>query len=317
MSQHRVEIVRIESVAPHPNADTLGIVQVFGYFCCVRLADFAPGDLVAYIPPDSVVPATEQFAFLGADSENRRIRVRRLRGIYSQGLLVKAPEESVEGDDVMALLGIKHYEPPIPMTMGGENERPPAGFWPKYDVESWPRHKALFQEGETVYVTEKIHGTNARYVWLDNKMHVGSHTQWKREDETNLWWRALALNPWIKNWCVSHESALLFGEVFGQVQDLQYGAARNELFVRVFDIYESGRYWDVSELQATLEPEHRVPVLYEGPYSEVAARSLSMGQSTLAAHLREGCVIRSVPERSDPSVGRVQLKIVSDEYLAR
>ncbi len=314
MSQHRVDVVRIGDIEPHPNADTLGVAHVFGYQCCVRLGEYQPDDLVAYIPPDSIVPATEQFAFLG---ENRRIKVRRLRGVYSQGLIVRAPSDAVEGDDAMEALGITHYEPPELSNMGGENEKPPAGFWPKYDVESWHRHKHLLAHGEPVYVTEKIHGANARFIFLDGQFHVGSHTCWKRQDEKNLWWRAVAKNPWIEEWCRQREGLLLFAEVFGQVQDLKYGAGKNDVFVRVFDVYDRGRYLGVEELMAMLPNEQRVPVLYEGPYDEATVKAFSVGQSTLAENLREGCVIRPVPERSDLSIGRVQLKLVSDQYLSQ
>lgn len=35
MSTHSVRVVRIGSVDPRPNAESLGITQVFGYTCCV------------------------------------------------------------------------------------------------------------------------------------------------------------------------------------------------------------------------------------------------------------------------------------------
>src|SRR5438046_3480508 len=114
-STHKVEVVRIERIEKHENADTLGIVNVFGgYPCCVRLGDFKEGDLAAYIPPESVCPATEPFAFLG---DHRRIKVKRLRGVYSLGLLIHAPAGSKEGDDVAAALGVTHYEPPTTFVM--------------------------------------------------------------------------------------------------------------------------------------------------------------------------------------------------------
>ena len=61
-------------------------MRIWGYTACVAKGLFRPGDLAAYLPPDSLVPDTPEFAFLG---EHRRIKVRRLRGIYSQGLLIR------------------------------------------------------------------------------------------------------------------------------------------------------------------------------------------------------------------------------------
>ncbi len=72
------------------------------------------------------------------------------------------------------------------------------------------------------------------------------------------------------------------------------------------------------KLEATLSG-HLVPLLFSGPYDEAKAPLLAEGSSTVpgAKHVREGCVIRPVIERTDPEIGRVQLKIVSSGYLER
>ena len=38
-STHRVEVVPV-LLTPHPNADSLSVVQVFGYSVCVKTADW-------------------------------------------------------------------------------------------------------------------------------------------------------------------------------------------------------------------------------------------------------------------------------------
>ena len=62
-----------------------------------------------------------------------------------------------------------------------------------------------------------------------------------------------------------------------------------------------------------------MPLLFAGPYDESKVPLLAEGPSTVtgAKHVREGCVIRPVNERTDPEIGRVQLKIVSNGYLER
>ena len=96
-STHRVNVVRIEEILPHPNADTLGIVYIGGYQCIVKKDNYKVGDLALYIQPDTIVPATEPFKFLWADREFadgtiperlRRITVRRFRKEWSEGLLM-------------------------------------------------------------------------------------------------------------------------------------------------------------------------------------------------------------------------------------
>src|SRR3989338_1193541 len=104
MSIFKVEIVPVK-LEPHPNADTLSIVKVFDYTVCVRTVDWQDKSIGAYIPPDSVVPNDANFAFLQGKT---RIKVRRLRGVVSMGLLVPAPAGSQIGQDVAELLGVTH-----------------------------------------------------------------------------------------------------------------------------------------------------------------------------------------------------------------
>lgn len=143
-STHRVEVVRLDEVRTHPNADALDLVTVWGYPACVRRGDFKAGDLIAYIPPDSVVDTTRpEFSFLG---EHTRIKAKRL--------------------------GITHYEPPAPEESGAEAGPPPplSGYVAKFDVEAMRRYVDLFEPGEPVQVTEKLHGGSARFVWADGRM---------------------------------------------------------------------------------------------------------------------------------------------------
>ncbi len=318
-STHRVEVIRIGEIEKHPNADSLGIVRIYGYTCCVRLGDFQPGDLAAYIIPDSVVPETPVFAFL---KEQRRIKVKRLRGVYSQGLLIKPPEGAREGDDVAAVLGVTRYEPPFATRTGGAAERGPDFSCPKYDVESWHRYKALLVAGEEVAVTEKIHGASARYTWANDRLYCGSRVQWLLEASDNLWWAAAAANPWIEAFVGSHPGRVLYGEVFGRVQDLRYGAppGGKPRFL-AFDIFnpQAGGWEPWASLEQALPPEHRVPVIHVGPYSETEVVELSRGKSLVpgADHIREGAVVQPLRERFDAEIGRVKLKVVSDEYLER
>jgi tRNA-binding EMAP/Myf-like protein len=116
MSEFKVEVVRIGEVVKHPHADSLSIVQVHGgYPCIIKTGDFAAGALAVYVPVDALVPvARPEFAFLAATGKARameRIKARRLRGIFSMGVLVAAPAGTVEGQDVRELMGVEKWEP--------------------------------------------------------------------------------------------------------------------------------------------------------------------------------------------------------------
>ena len=68
-STHRVNIVRIDAILPHTNADTLGIVYIGSYQCVIKKDAYKVGDLALYIQPDTLAPVIPAFAFLWADRE--------------------------------------------------------------------------------------------------------------------------------------------------------------------------------------------------------------------------------------------------------
>jgi len=319
-STHRVEVVPVH-LERHPNADTLSVVRIWGYSVCVRTADWQDGALGAYIVPDSVVDTTRpEFAFLG---DHPRIRVKRLRGTLSQGLLIPAPAGAIAGDEVAELLGVHRYEPPENACTGGDNVPAPVAWVPCYDVESWHRYKHLLTDGEPVVATEKVHGASARYLYAAGQMYCGSRTAWKKESDRSAWWKALRRHPEIATFCQANPDCVLYGEVYGQVQDLRYGAAQGEVYFRGFDVWQRDHWLDWAEVQAraaTALPW--VPPLYTGPYDADHLAALAEGDSVVAAtlgakNIREGIVVKPLQERTDPEIGRVQLKIVSNAYLER
>lgn len=179
-STHKCEVAEV-ILQPHPNADTLSIATVFGgYTCCVRTADWKPGDRGVFIPPDSLVDTRlPEFAFLADGKKDIvRIKAKKLRGINSYGLLLKAPVGAYLGDDLSQLLCVTHYEPPEELTIGGECVSFPYVDVPIYDVDSFQRYaSSVFIPGEAVVATEKVHGTNFRSTYRDGQYFVGSHRQ--------------------------------------------------------------------------------------------------------------------------------------------
>lgn len=319
VSTHRVEVVTVH-LRPHPNADSLSLVTVHdGYQAIVRTADWTDGALGAYAPPDSIIPAGLVPGVEG------RVRAIRLRGLISEGLLLHAPAGAAVGDDVAEQLGIGHYDPPAAYEAGGEAAPPPPGFVPVYDVEAARRYGAVLAPGERVIVTEKIHGANGRWTFRDGAMHAGSRTEWKRRSDarsrTVLWWAALDAHPEIRAWCETHPGAVVYGEVYGQVQDLTYGIVGARIVC--FDILIGQDFLSHDEARAAAPELPWVPVLYDGPYQGVDALAAyaevtsMLAQQHGAQHVAEGCVVRPAVERRDERCGRVVLKFIGRGYLTR
>ena len=161
MSSHKCEIVKIESIRKHDNADRLEVISIYGYTVCVAKGEFKVGDTAIYIPPDSLVPTDKpEFSFLGdgGASKVKRIKVRKLRGVISQGLLIPNTTNGNVGDNVIEELGIIPYTPALRVRLGGDFCRPPDVFAPTYDLHNFARYNRLFSYGERVCVSEKIHG---------------------------------------------------------------------------------------------------------------------------------------------------------------
>ena len=173
-STHKVEVVPVK-LRQHDNADSLSVVDVFGYTVVVRTEDWQAGQLGAYFPPDSVVDIFQpEFAFLASGTKTHsRIRAKKLRGIQSFGLLIPAPEGAKVGDDLAEHFGVTHYEPELSAAYsGGEAEAAPAhlSHLSKFDVDALRRYPYLFKPDEKVLITEKINGANARYCYYDGRM---------------------------------------------------------------------------------------------------------------------------------------------------
>lgn len=355
-------VVQIKKIDPVPKSDALDITTVFETPCIVRRGQLKVGDLAVYIPVESVVPMDRpQFQGLGIKTDKPTLRVKavRLRGTYSEGLLVPIPEVAFdkggflnEGRDMSEAWGITKYEEPeLPISVNGKVTQQARDLpWaPKYNVESILKNRDSIPEGEGVQVTEKIHGCNGRFVWDGNELHVGSHNVWKKpmylaknpKSRLSRWWLAFQLfvnrfivdafklelnndDVWwntakalnLKNKLQKHPMMVFYGEVFGKVQDLQYGVEGTSF--RVFDIYNANtKEWErpntVETLCAELGIEH-VPVLYNGPYFKDTVDHLRSGKSTLHdGTIREGIVIKLLNNNGRNSA----MKYVSEAYKLR
>lgn len=318
MIEHTAEVIKIDKLRYHPNADNLSIVSVGDFQCVVRTDDWQCGDLGVYIEPDTIVPETKAFEFLG---KHRRIKARKLRGEWSVGLLIPAPPEAKVGEDCFVTLGLEHWEPQVHgnFTTGGDNVPPPPGFIPTYDVLNFRKYSQLFNEGEEVIVTEKIHGANARFTCIDDVIFCGSRKNWKKEDPNNLWWKVLQQNAILENWLRHNQGLTVYGEVFGQVQNLKYGSTNGEIFFAAFDILRGNQWLNFDEAHKIGAPLIWVPLVFRGPFDKEQVIEFAEGDTSwpYAQHHREGVVVKPVLERTDRKIGRVQLKVVGNRYLSK
>ncbi len=349
MSTLRVTVEEL-TVHEHPNADALELAQVGLYRAVIAKGAYQTGEFALYIPEQAVLPAAliEELGLTGrlSGSAADRVKAVRLRGELSQGLVcrpraladVDLAQAAKEGTDFAELLGITKWAPPVPTTMDGDVEAA-ADLLPWVDVENLQRYPHIFEAGEPVVVTEKLHGTACLFTYVVEEERIlvsskgfGSKGLALKEDERNVYWRAVRGHgvPAVAAALAARLGATrvgIFGEVYGAgVQDLSYGTD-----VRTADTPPGYAVFDVSAeidgqvrwLDAAVEDGELplVPRLYEGPYDLGTVLELASGRETVSGrevHLREGVVIRSSTERYSPVVGgRAIAKAVSPAYLTR
>lgn len=353
MSSLIVEVCRVDEIEKHPNADKLSIATVKGWNCIVGLDQYKQGDLVVFVPPDSIIPENiiEKYN-LTYLKNGGRVGTTKLRGFISQGLILDLPEGKFKvGDDVSKILGITKWEPPTSQNHQQANiisKKKLNPYFDKYtEIENIKNYKNIFEPGDMVVVTEKIHGSNwragnlpividktqpfiyrlkAKIKKLLGETHqfvYGSHNvQLHGKNKSNnyygedIWGKICAKYDMVNK---IPKDYIVYGEVYGKgVQDLTYGL--NDIDFMVFDVKYKGKYldWDSLETFCVKYDLPMVPILYVGKFEEDTIEKYTTGKSIIfPKQIREGCVIKDFYEKQHKRIGRKILKSISSDYLLR
>lgn len=353
MSEFHVVCVRIGAVEKHPNADSLSITDVMGgYPCIFRTGDYHEGDLACYIPVDSEVPLDKpDFKFLdtGKGRAKERIRAKRLRGVFSMGLLVPAPSFAKEGDDLQEWFGVTKYETESEQldAIVRENvknrgllgrvqwyiqraidtllvwfglRRPPGPKLSYYDLDGIRKRSGDFIVGEEVALTEKLDGSQAKFAHTGKHFYSGSRNKWR----TDSYWSETAVKYDLEYKLKRFPNHVLFGEIIGPTQKHRMPYNNGKLEFYAFDCYllKEKRWMEYDELFAFCSLDLNVPMvpeLWRGPWPEdwkAELAPLAEGQSKIpnTKHVREGWVAKTTKERYNKN-GRVILKLHGEGFL--
>lgn len=362
------QIVRIEKVEKHPDAEALSICTVMGdYPVITKLDEFKEGDIAGYIPIDSIVPDTQFFYFLcpkayekyeegneikqrqvgskypvGAVPEKYRIiKAKKIRGIYSQGMLVNiinwiyAPVDKVPflapGTSITDLIGLKKWEEEvddniISFKTRGANAAPAPKGWsiPFYDLESIRKYLSCVEGEKDIILTEKINGSNSGFCHDGTKLVIKSRNFYKKDDPDDVWVEA-AIRYKLEEKFSKYPMIAFFAELAGQVKSFKYsaeivnGKLNTKLyFFDAFDV-KTGKYLDYDDFSSIINDLNldKTPILYRGPWiGKQAMYQYAEGMSVLNPKtIREGWVLSLGKERFDPRLnGRLKLKYISEGY---
>lgn len=252
-------VERIQKIIEHPDADKLEIVKVLGYECITQKGLYSEGDIVVYIRPDAVLPEedwTEDYRKYSP----KRIKAVRLRNVWSEGVVV--PLELIEhkfefdrtitklegfanliGEDVTEVLGVTHYEPPIPQDLTAKGGLPYE--MPKTDEKRSEEYREL-PYGDLVDISLKIDGQSSNFIYKleDDEFTVAGRRLSFKDNTVNPYTenaKRLNLEEKLKEYCKKYKVSLaLRGEQYGQgIQgNSKNPHAKRNLGFALFSVYD-------------------------------------------------------------------------------
>lgn len=300
-------IATINEINPIVGADNIELAVVGGWNCITKKGEQKIGDLVIIATTDAVIPfeLSEKIEVTNYLRNGGRVRTVKLRGVYSECLIIpmkynKLPllENYYDGMDLMEVMGIFKYEPPVKMVQLASGKKVRYQDNPNFHVYyKFPNLKnvpGMFTEEDTVEITRKIHGTNARYgivkkpkltffdkvkkffrladKWIDYEFVVGSHNVEKGSDsngfyDTNVWYEidkkySIKEKLWdyVKDENVNiGDGITLYGEIYGAGIQKGYEYGLKDIEFVGFDVKENGEYLDTMNTNVVISSVLKLP----------------------------------------------------------
>jgi RNA ligase (TIGR02306 family) len=266
--------------------------MVGGWQAITKKGEYEVGNKVVVATTDAVIPVdlSDLMGVTGYLRKGQRVRTVKLRKVYSECLIMskntipalrKYPTLT-EGEDLMELLGITKYEPPVKMvemSVGGRkikyHQNPNFHVYHKFpNLKNAPE---MFNEEDMVTITRKLHGTNARYgivrkkklslmdrvrkffgnKWVEFEYVYGSHNVEKGSDSQGFYstdvWRTIAdeykikekLWEYVKEYFIPQHfgsGIVIYGEIYGHGIQKNYEYGLQDIKFAGFDVEIDGTY---------------------------------------------------------------------------
>jgi len=299
-------IATINEINPIAGADNIELAVVGGWNCITKKGEQKIGDLVMIATTDAIIPfkLSEEMGVTSYLRKGGRVRTVKLRGVYSECLIIPIQhipfmENYYEGKDMMNVMEIYKYEPPVKMVQLASGKKIRYQDNPNFHVYyKFPNLKNvpdMFINDDLVEITRKIHGTNARYgivkknklsffdkvkkffgfadKWIDYEFVVGSHNVEKGSDsngfyDTNVWYEIekkynikQKLWDYAKSARVEHigDGITLYGEIYGAGIQKGYEYGLKEIEFVGFDVKENGEYLSTYDTWRVIKNQLELP----------------------------------------------------------
>ena len=283
-------------------ADNIEQVVIEGWHTITQKGEYKVGDKVVVATTDAVIPQdlSDLMGVTNYLRKGQRVRTVKLRGVYSECLLIpfkyllpKSLENNVEnGHDMMGILGITKYEPPVKQIQLASGRKFKYHQNPNFKVYyKFPNMKNvpnMFNEEDEVVITRKLHGTNARYgivrkkklslwdkvksffgsQWVGFEYVYGSHNVEKGSDSQGFYdvdvWGAIDKKYDIRELLWAHvkdtyfpeqlnSGVIIYGEIYGSGIQKNYDYGLTNISFAGFDVEVDGEYQPYNEECAHFE----------------------------------------------------------------
>jgi RNA ligase (TIGR02306 family) len=342
MSRKLITLRKIEDIKPIEDADFIEIAVVDGWNVVVKKGEFNVGDYAVYAEIDSFIPH-ELAPFLSTGTmpkvykgvEGQRLKTKRLKGVYSQGLLL--PFETLLDKDLSQSLNVKYYDPfeTREKKLSTEALSKFPSFIPKTDLErvqNLKRDFNIWKDSQLEFeVTEKLDGSSVT-IFLDKSelekgisvLRVASRKEVKKDIPESIFWTGVR-NEKIDELFLSYKDAkkyALQGELLGN----KTGSTGRNIYsvedysIYIFDVFDilNGRYLTSSERNKVLDDvgisiNQRVPCInQQATLSNFENELLSAdGISKIAKVKREGLAYKCLSDTN------IRFKIISNKWLLK
>jgi RNA ligase (TIGR02306 family) len=282
----------IGEVKPIVGADNIEQVLVGGWNAITKKGEYQVGDKVVVATTDAVIPQdlSDLIGVTNYLRKGQRVRTVKLRGVYSECLIMNTYNIPAlrkcstisEGEDLMGILGITKFEPPVKtvqLSVGGRkikyHQNP--NFKVYYKFPNQKNVPDMFNEEDEVVITRKLHGTNARYgivrkkklslwdrvkvlfgnQWAAFEYVYGSHNVEKGSDSQGFYdtdvWKTVANNYDIRGKLWAHvkdtyepfnltDGVVIYGEIYGAGIQKNYEYGLTDVKFVGFDVEVDGEY---------------------------------------------------------------------------
>ena len=280
---------RIGEIRPIEGADNIELAIVNGWHAITKKGQHNVDEQVIIATTDAVIPLSisDELGVTGYLRKGQRVRTVKLRGVYSECLimpldLLDCVDNINDGDDMMEMLGVIKYEPPVKMvemSVGGRkfkyHQNP--NFHVYYKFPNLKNVPELFTEEDRVSITRKLHGTNARFgivkkknlslwdrvrkffgnEWVYFEYVYGSHNVEKGSDYQGFYgtdvWRTVAdeykiktkLWEYVKKYytpTLLGSGIVIYGEIYGHGIQKNYDYGLKDIKFAGFDVEIDGKY---------------------------------------------------------------------------